>query len=124
MPRAPTCRPGAGSPPSSARRRRVPQLRRRWVAAVLAGARAVLPGTAWRVAHAPDWPAAERDAVVAELAAEHGPACQFDEDSRIRAGIRISANGNVVDGTLDGLLADRADIGSQLLRLLESEVQP
>jgi hypothetical protein len=106
-------------PEEMLRRWRTPALRRRWIAAVLAGARASLPAAAWRVIHAPDWPAAERTAVRAELAAAHGAQSTFDEDSRIRAGLRISANGNVIDGTLDGLLADRADIGSQLLQLLE-----
>lgn len=105
------------------RRWRAPELRRRWVDAVLAAARAALPGTAWRIAHAPEWPAAERDAIRAELAAAHGTDCRFDADPRIRAGLRISTNGNVVDGTLDGLLADRADIGSQLLHLLEAGAQ-
>ena len=102
------------------RRWRTPELRRRWVAAVVAGARSALPGKAWRIVHAPDWPLAEREAIRGELAAAHGAECRFDEDARVRAGLRISANGNVVDGTLDGLLADRSDIGSQLLHLLEA----
>ena len=102
------------------RRWRTPDLRRRWVAAVVAGARTSLPATAWRIIHAPDWPAAERDAICVELAAAHGADCLFDESPRIRAGLRISANGNVVDGTQDGLISDRAEIGSQLLHLLET----
>ena len=104
------------------RRWRAPELRRRWIAAVLADARTALPATAWRIILAPDGTAEERDAIRAELAAAHGHECLFDEDSRIRAGLRISANGNVVDGTLDGLLSDRAEIGSQLLHLLETGV--
>jgi len=106
------------------RRWRNPDLRRRWVAAVVAGARTSLPATAWRIIHAPDWPAAERDAVRSELALTPGAECLFDENPRIRAGLRISANGNVVDGTQDGLLSDRAEIGSQLLRLLEEGAAP
>ena len=102
------------------RRWRTPELRRHWVAAVVAGARSALPGKAWRIVHAPDWPLAEREAIRGELAAAHSAECRFDEDARVRAGLRISANGNVVDGTLDGLLADRSDIGSQLLHLLEA----
>lgn len=102
------------------RRWRAPELRRRWIAAVVAGARASLPAAAWRIIHAPDWPAEERDAIRTELAAASGAECRFDEDPRIRAGLRISANGNVVDGTLDGLLSDRAEIGSQLLHLVET----
>jgi hypothetical protein len=102
------------------RRWQAPELRDLWVAAVVADARAALPGGAWRVTHAPDWPLAERDAIRAGLTAARGAECRFDEDARIRAGLRISANGNVVDGTLDGLLADRAGVGSQLLHLLET----
>jgi hypothetical protein len=102
------------------RRWRTPDLRRRWVAAVLASARGSLPATAWRVVHAPDWPAAERDAICAELATAQGAQCGCAEDSRVRAGLRIAADGNVLDGTLDGLLADRADTGSRLLDLLET----
>jgi len=90
-----------------------------WVAAVVAAARASLPATAWHVLHAPGWPAAERDAIRAELAVARGGECCVDEDARIHAGLRIAANGNVVDGTVDGLLTDRAEIGSRLLQLLE-----
>ena len=101
------------------RRWRTPESRRRWFAAVVAGARASLPATAWRIIHAPDWPAAERDAIRSELALAQGAECLFDEDSRIRAGLKIAANGNVVDGTQDGLVSDHTDIGSKLLHLLE-----
>ena len=97
-----------------------PDLRRPLVAAVVATARKSLPAAAWRIAHAPDWPLAERDALKAEFAAVPGPTCAFDADARIRAGLRICANWNVVDGTLDGLLSDRAEIGSRLLHLLET----
>ena len=103
------------------RRWRTPESRYHWVAAVVAGARTSLPAAAWRVIHAPDWPGMEREALRAELAAAGGNACLFGEDPRIRAGLRISANGNVIDGTLDGFVSDRADIGSRLLRLLEKE---
>ena len=35
-------------------------------------------------------------------------------------GSRSFATGNVIDGTLDGLLADRAELEARLLRRLES----
>ena len=44
------------------RRWRTPELRRRWVAAVVASARGSLGAAAWRIVHAPEWPVAERDA--------------------------------------------------------------
>jgi len=105
------------------RRWRTPDLRRLWVSAVVASARASLPGSEWRIAHAPDWPAAEREEILAGLVAARGSACVLGGDTGIRAGLRISANGNVVDGTLDGLLADRAETASQLLHLLGSGAQ-
>lgn len=110
-------------PDEMLRRWRTPDLRARWVAAVVAAARAALPEAAWRVAHAPDLPAAEREALAALLARAHASGI-VDGDARIRAGLRIAANGNVVDGTLEGLLADRAEIASQLLHLLEAEAVP
>lgn len=97
-----------------------PELRRAWVAAVVAAARSALTARSWRIVHAPGWPAAEREALRAALASESSIECVFDEDARLRSGLRIAADGNVVDGTQDGLLADRAEIGARLLHLLET----
>jgi hypothetical protein len=41
-------------------------------------------------------------------------------DVRIGAGLKIAADGNVVDGTLDGLLADRYEVGAKLLSAIEA----
>jgi len=86
-----------------------------WVAQVLAAARDSMPGTNWRVLHAPDWPAAERQATLATL----DPGTQFEADPALTAGLRVVAAGNVIDGTLAGLLAERAEFEARLLRLLE-----
>ncbi len=107
-------------PDALLRRWRTPDMRREWVAAVVAAARKSLPETAWRIAHTPDWPLEERDALNAEFGAGPALTCAFEADPRIRAGLRISASWNVVDGTLDGLISDRAEIGSRLLHLLET----
>ena len=45
----------------------------------------------------------------------------FEEDASLQVGLKVVASGNVVDGTLGGLLADRDAIGAQLLHLLEGE---
>jgi regulator of protease activity HflC (stomatin/prohibitin superfamily) len=103
------------------RRWQAPDARRVWVAAVVGDARKSLPAGPWRIAHAPDWPAAERIAGRAEFAAVPATECVFDPDPRIRAGLKISARGCIVDGTLDGLLSDRAEIGSRLLQLLNED---
>lgn len=92
-----------------------PAARAQWVAQVLAWARERLAGEAWRVVHAPDWPAAERAAAAQGLAA----GTQFDADPAISAGLKVQCGGNSIDGTLAGLLAERADIEAALLYQLE-----
>ena len=89
-------------------------LRRLWVDAVVASALARAAARA--VAHRadPDWPAAERQALVARLAPDLDAAPSFNADAGIDAGLRIAAGGNVVDGSLAGLLEDRAEVGAQL----------
>ncbi|MDO9285615.1 MAG: hypothetical protein Q7U26_11995 [Aquabacterium sp.] len=91
-----------------------------WVREVLASARDRLPRGPWQIAHAPDWPAAEQQALAPVLATANGAAPVFEADPRIKAGIRIAINGNRIDGTLDGLLADRAAVDARLLHHLES----
>jgi len=94
-------------------------LRRLWIDAIVAAALKLLPRTQWRIAHGPDWPVEERQALLARLEPDldGAPAC-FD-DAGIVAGLRIAAGGNVVDGTLAGLVEDRAQVGAQLLRQME-----
>jgi hypothetical protein len=96
-----------------------PEARARWVAHALAAARNRLPGGAWTLQHAPDWPAGESEPLAAALQAELGVAPTLVPDARIAAGIRIVAGGNVVDATLAGLIADRDEIGGRLIGLLE-----
>jgi hypothetical protein len=94
-------------------------MRRLWVDAVVNAAAETLPRARWTVAHGADWPAAEREALRARLAAEPAMAPTFVADAGITAGLRIAADGNVIDGTLAGLVNDRGEVGAQLLRRLE-----
>jgi hypothetical protein len=91
-----------------------------WIAQLLEYARARLHPGPWCIAHAPDWPASEREAVRASLAAEAGVAARFESDTSIPAGLKVVDGTNVVDGTLAGVLADRAAVESSLLSLLEA----
>jgi hypothetical protein len=93
--------------------------RRAWTARVVREAHSALASGRWRIEHAPFWPREERDALGAEVAQAVGTPPEFVENDAIRAGLRISAGGNVIDGTLAGLIADRADIGARLLRHME-----
>jgi len=94
-----------------ARRWAQPELRRRWVEHTVQLARSLLPAGPWRIAHAPGWPESERDALAATLAA----APTFSLDVAHSAGISVASSASVIDATLEGLLADRADVGAQLL---------
>lgn len=108
-----------------------PPTRAAWVAQVLASAREHLPPGNWRIVHAADWPAPERQALAEELSAApaHQPgqpaagpgsaAPVFEADPSLAAGLKVLAGGNVIDGTLTALLADRAEFEARLLRRLE-----
>jgi hypothetical protein len=98
--------------------------RREWAASVASAARKTLPTTTWRVEHAACWPADEREAFANDPAGARRFACTFATDPHIAAGLRIVEGGNIVDGTLDGLLCDRSAIGSRLLRLLDGVEAP
>ena len=92
-----------------------------WVDAVVSEARKALPQGVWRIVHAAGWSDGERAALAATLAAESGAPPQFVVAEEVRAGLKVAASGNVIDGTIDGLTADRAEIGARLLAALEKQ---
>lgn len=89
-----------------------------WVAALLHQARERLPRGAWVIEHPPGWDGAECAELLAPLEAHCGGAPQLRADARLLAGLRIRAEEACLDGSLDGLLADRAAIEAQLLAQL------
>jgi hypothetical protein len=97
--------------------------RTRWVDAHLARACATFEcSVQWRIRHHPAWSEQERSAAAARLAAR-GIAAAFEEDPGIGAGLTIACGHNVLDASLDGLLADRALIEGRLLQLLSEDRQ-
>lgn len=90
-----------------------------WVDQVLQQAQRHLPRAGWVLAHGPGWPEAERDAACRSLAGKGHTGLQCHADPAIAAGLCVTAAGNRVDGTLAGLLADRAAVEAALLRLWE-----
>lgn len=96
-----------------------PASRQAWVDAIVAMAQRALPRTTWRIAHGPDWPIAEQQSLTTRITGAPDMAPTLVADHGITAGLRITAGGNVVDGTLAGLLDDRVEVGAQLLRHLE-----
>jgi len=94
-------------------------MRRAWIDAVVTAALRVLPHGSWRIAHDPGWPSEEQHTVRVRIASELTGEPVFVSDARIAAGLRIAAGGNVLDGTLEGLVADRAEVGAKLMLELE-----
>ena len=70
----------------------------------------------WRFVLAPGCSAGERAALLEDGVRETGSSPTLDEAPGRRAGIAIVADGASVDATLDGLVADRADVEALLLK--------
>lgn len=92
-----------------------------WIDAVLLRAEAILPReTPWTVAVAADASPAVLDTIRTRLAHAGVHVAAVDLEPTISAGLRIHAGPVQLDATRAGLLADRAQIESRLLGLLEA----
>lgn len=96
-----------------------PVTRRAWVAAHLArGVECLAHDGQWRIRHDAAWGDDERCRAAEQLKAR-GIHAAFDEDAALAAGFVVTCGHNVLDASLDGLLADRAGIEGRLLQALE-----
>lgn len=101
-----------------------PLERRPWVRGLVDQARRVLPRGVWTLRHAPSWPEPERQALARTLTLELGAEPRLIADDKISAGLAIETAGGVLDGTLEGLLKDRARVEARLLALLWELTEP
>jgi hypothetical protein len=101
-----------------------PSGRQSWVRGVLDQARHLLPRGTWTLRHAPEWPEAEWQTLVAELGAELGDAPRLIADGSLSAGLTVEGAGAVLDGSLEGLLKDRSRIEARLLALMQEVPHP
>jgi vacuolar-type H+-ATPase subunit H len=92
-----------------------PGERRAWVEKIVSKALAVVPAKHWLVEHPQDWSAGEQQQVATQVEAQSGKRPEFAIVSELTAGIRISTDGAIIDGSLHGLLADRDGIESGIL---------
>lgn len=92
--------------------------RRLWLSTLLQEALQRLPRCAWVIEHPPGWDAAEAGDLLTEIQAHCGDAPTWRANPQLHAGLRIRAEGACLDGTPDGLLADREAIEAQLLAQL------
>jgi hypothetical protein len=107
----------AALPGELERRWREPAARGVWLTDALARAARDLDsgGTAWRIRHAEGLPASELEAALSSAPVRVD--CTIDPS--LRAGLRIAREGNVLDASLDGLLADRDAVAAAILGRLE-----
>jgi hypothetical protein len=92
-----------------------PKCRHEWVAKILSTAARVMPAGEWQVAHPEDWRTQEQDELARQAQSINGVNLQFNPEPGLVAGIRITADGTSVDGSLAGLLADRNAIEALIL---------
>ena len=96
-----------------------PTARRAWVNAHLARAVECLAHDAeWTIRHHVAWQDDERRVAAAWLRTR-GAHAAFEDDPALVAGFVVTCGHNVLDASLDGLLADRAGIEGRLLQGLE-----
>lgn len=89
--------------------------RRQWIRHLLQQALRLLPPRPWVIEHPPGW-ACDECEELPQLIHDHcGTAPEFRANDQLHAGLRICADGACLDGTLEGLLADREVIEAQLL---------
>lgn len=93
--------------------------RRQWLEAHLARALRVLPASGWQIEFPAGWAPQERESFAARIAAAGVAGASWLAREDIDGGVRIRAGNNVVDATIDGLLADRAALQGRLLDLLQ-----
>lgn len=98
---------------------RIAAQRQLWVNLVLDKAKLRLPIGQWLIEYPRDLTQDERNELEHVVLQHTGIAPQLNTDNAIRAGIRIGANGAVVNGTITGLTTDRTRIEAELLAQLE-----
>lgn len=89
--------------------------RRSWCDALLKEAFERLQPGAWRIEHPIDWPAREQDQVRENVSEHCGVEPTFVRTESFDVGLRVASTGAYLDGTIDGLLADRKHIEGLLL---------
>lgn len=102
---------------------RDPSGREAWLGAIVDwGMKHLRPG-AWEIEHPKDWAPSEFDPYKDQVHGFSGAAVQFVAVPDLDAGIRIKANGAVVDGGIAGASADTAGISAMLLAELLDDVE-
>lgn len=97
--------------------------RARWCDAIVARALGAFGQTAWTIEHPPSWTDADSERLDRALRALDVPPATFHLDESATAGVRVRNGTACLDGTIDGLLAERTRVEGRLLAAWE-RLQP
>jgi hypothetical protein len=96
--------------------------RAQWIRAYLRRALRAVPSTGgWRIQTHRAWSEDERTYWTEQLRIDGVTPVTFETSDAISAGFRVISGNNVLDATLEGLLADRAQLEGRLLHHLDEE---
>jgi len=95
--------------------------RRKWLNSAISSALSSLRECEWQIEHPPDFSTEEQKRLRHKLAHNKGVEAKLIVREDIEAGIRISAQGTVVDATLDGLLHQKLPIEAKLIARIKLE---
>ncbi|HXZ59432.1 MAG TPA: hypothetical protein VEG26_04565 [Steroidobacteraceae bacterium] len=86
-----------------------------WIAATVQQARRLFAGQEWRIEHARGVSSEQQRAAQAEGHADGARRVEWVAEPSLRAGLRIRTPGACLDATVEGLLAERAEIEAAFL---------
>lgn len=92
-----------------------PKQRQEWVNKIVLNAIRMVPGKDWLIEHPQDWSKSEQKQLRSQVNDEYTGQLKFSNVAEITAGIRIVTDGAIIDGSLQGLMADRTGIESIFL---------
>lgn len=92
--------------------------RRAWLNATVERALAHLHPGPWQIDHPMAWQSAELDSLIDQIIKFSGEAPSFVPVPDLEVGIRVTANGATIDGSLVGVIANRGEISAMLLAQL------
>jgi hypothetical protein len=101
-----------------------PVARRHWTASVAEAARLRLRPGAWTVEHPADWASDEQAVFLAHLGADCRAEVRFVTSDDVDAGLRVRADGAVLDATPERLLADKPAVQALLLAAIGRQRSP
>jgi hypothetical protein len=97
--------------------------RKAWIDGLVGDSLAILPRTGWRIEHPSDLSPAELAEAGEKIERYAGVSPELVAVASIRAGLRIFASSAVLDGSIEGLLARRADVEGRLLAEVDASLR-